>query len=219
MLPRYLRLLADEIRYPYALESLRTDHPGTSFPAEPSPALYAEFGVYPVQATDLPPHNPAAQVVAEAPPAQVAGHWTQQWTVTAKTPEAIAAYAAERRAALHEARRAARTAAETAGFWFAGHPVDSDRDSILRISNAAVTAITATLTAAPFATVWKCGDDYEMALDAAGVMALQASLAAHGQACHNRSTALGALIDDAAADLDAVAAALHTGWPSPEAPL
>jgi hypothetical protein len=126
----------------------------------------------------------------------------------------IAAVVPLRRLELHAARRAARTAAETGGFIFNGHPFDSDRDSILRIANAATTALTANLVGAPFATAWHCADGYDMPLDAAGVMAMQGALAAHGQACHDRSSALRALIDAPEADLDALAAAIKTGWPS-----
>jgi hypothetical protein len=118
-----------------------------------------------------------------------------------------------RRLELHAARRAARTAAETGGFIFDGHPFDSDRDSILRIANAATTALTATLVMAPFATEWHCADGYDMPLDAAGVMSMQSALAAHGQACHDRSSALRAMIDAPDADLDAMAEEIKTGWP------
>ena len=118
-----------------------------------------------------------------------------------------------RRLELHKARRAARTAAETGGFIFDGHPFDSDRDSILRIANAATTALTATLVMAPFATEWHCADGYDMPLDAAGVMSMQSALAAHGQACHDRSSALRAMIDAPDADLDAMAEEIKTGWP------
>jgi hypothetical protein len=114
---------------------------------------------------------------------------------------------------LHAARRAARTAAETSGFVYNGHPFDSDRDSILRIANAATTALTANLVGAPFATEWHCADGYDMPLDAAGVMAMQGALAAHGQACHDRSSALRAMIEDPEADLDALAEEIKTGWP------
>jgi hypothetical protein len=124
---------------------------------------------------------------------------------------------AEHRAIIRErlnaARRAARTAAETSGFVYNGHPFDSDRDSILRIANAATTALTATLLEAPFATAWHCADGYDMPLDAAGVMAMQGALAAHGQACHDRSSVLRALIEDPEADLDALADEIKTGWP------
>jgi hypothetical protein len=98
-------------------------------------------------------------------------------------------------------RREARTSAELAGFSFSGHPIDSDRDSILRIANAVSTAITATLSGTPFATMWHCADGHELRLDAEGVMAMQAALSAHGQACHTRSMALKDEID-AAATLD-----------------
>jgi hypothetical protein len=118
-----------------------------------------------------------------------------------------------RRLELHKARRAARTRAETAGFIFDNHPFDSDRDSILRIANAATTALTATLVMAPFATEWHCADGYDMPLDAAGVLAMQGALAAHGQACHDRSSALRAMIDAPDADLDALAEEIKTGWP------
>ena len=118
-----------------------------------------------------------------------------------------------RRLELHAARRAARTAAETSGFVFNGHPFDSDRDSILRIANAATTALTANLVGAPFATAWHCADGYDMPMDAAGVMAMQGALAAHGQACHDRSSALRAMIEEPEADLDALAEEIKTGWP------
>jgi hypothetical protein len=118
-----------------------------------------------------------------------------------------------RRLELHAARRAARTAAETSGFIFNGHLFDSDRDSILRIANAATTALTASLVGAPFATEWHCADGYNMPLDAAGVMSMQGALAAHGQACHVRSSALRAMIDAPDADLDALAEEIKTGWP------
>jgi hypothetical protein len=114
---------------------------------------------------------------------------------------------------LHDARRAARTAAETSGFVFNGHLFDSDRDSILRIANAATTALTANLVGAPFATEWHCADGYDMPLDAEGVMNMQSALAAHGQACHDRSSALRAMIDAPDADLDALASEIKTGWP------
>jgi hypothetical protein len=119
---------------------------------------------------------------------------------------------------LHNARRTTRTRAETGGFVFNGHPVDSDRDSILRIGNAATTALTALLTSTQFSTTWACADEYQMYLDAAGVMALQAALSAHGLACHLRSQELKALIDAPDADLDALADVISTGWPGPAQP-
>jgi hypothetical protein len=127
--------------------------------------------------------------------------------------EAARLQAALPREAAHKQRREERTRAETNGFIFNGHLFDSDRDSILRIANAATTALTANLIGTPFATEWHCADGYDMPLDAAGVMAMQGALAAHGQACHDRSSALRAMIDAPEADLDALAEEIKTGWP------
>jgi hypothetical protein len=52
-----------------------------------------------------------------------------------------------------------------------------------------------------------------MPLDAAGVMAMQGALAAHGQACHDRSSVLRTMIKEPEADLDALAEEIRTGWP------
>ena len=137
------------------------------------------------------------------------------WEDADPPPTAAEIYVAQvelARLARHQQRRAARTRAETGGFVFNGHPLDSDRDSILRIGNAATTALISQLSGTPFSTAWTCADEYQMPLDAAGVMALQAALSAHGLACHLRSQALKALIDTPDADLDALAEEIKTGW-------
>lgn len=195
------------------IAAIRAAHHHTSLPAVPSDECLAWLGLVPVMLTDPPAYDPLREDLTETAPVETEGAWVQAWQVTAKTPLAVEEALTALREELHAARRAARTAAETGGFWFAGHPVDSDRDSILRLNNAATTAITASLASAPFATTWKCADDYEMLLDASGIMALQAALSAHGQACHERSQALGALIDDSQADFSAVAAEMSGGWP------
>jgi hypothetical protein len=120
------------------------------------------------------------------------------------------------RARLHQGRRDARTRTETSGFMFNGHPIDSDRDSILRINNAATTAVTSILTGSEFATVWSCADGYEMPLDAQGVLAMQAALSAHGQACHNRAKALKGLIDAPDTDFNILLSEIQIGWPNLE---
>lgn len=195
------------------IAAIRAAHPHTSLPAVPSDECLAWLGLVPVMLMGPPAYDPLREDLTETAPIETEGSWVQMWQVTAKTPIAVEEALTARREELHAARRAARTVAETGGFWFNGHPVDSDRDSIQRLNNAATTAITASLASAPFATTWKCADDYEMLLDASGIMALQAALSAHGQACHERSQALGALIDDSQADFSAVAAEMGSGWP------
>jgi hypothetical protein len=193
--------------------AIRAAHPNTSMPAVPSDECLAWFGLVPVMRTDPPAYDPLREDLTEEAPIEIEGSWVQTWLVAAKTLIAVEAALTARRLELHTARRAARTRAETVGFSYNGHPFDSDRDSILRIANAATTALTATLLEAPFATEWHCADGYDMPMDAAGVMAMQGALAAHGQACHDRSGALRAMIDAPDADLDALAVEIKTGWP------
>ncbi len=114
------------------------------------------------------------------------------------------------REAAHNQRREVRTRAETSGFLFNGHLLDSDRDSILRIVNAAAAASTALMTGADFSTTWSCADGYQMPLDAQGVLTMQAALAHHGQACHNRNMALKGEIEAAE---DASSVDVSAGWP------
>lgn len=113
----------------------------------------------------------------------------------------------------HEERRQRRTLAELDPFTFNGHPMDADRDSISRISNAAIAAMTATSMGQPFNVVWACHDEYSMPLDAQGVLGLQATLAMHGSACHANSQVLKEAIDACLTyeELDAVD--IEAGWP------
>jgi hypothetical protein len=117
----------------------------------------------------------------------------------------------------HKLRRERRTQAELAGFTHNDHPLDSDRDSILRIANAAASALTATILSQPWGTVWRCADEYNMPLDGPGMLAMQASLALHGQACHTASQNISIDIDAAETieALEAIITAIPTDtrWP------
>lgn len=115
----------------------------------------------------------------------------------------------------HQRRRARRTQAETAGFPFRARRIDSDPDSVLRITQAALVASQALLAHQDFAVNWVCADDSILALDAAGMLAMQAALTAHGLACHNRSQDLRAALDEArdGPALAAAAVEIETGWP------
>jgi hypothetical protein len=197
--------------YPYTYGRLRGDFPQISFPAHATADLLAEYGIYPVTTVPAPDYDRLTQVRVELPPAEIDGVWTQQWAVRDKTMEELVAV----RDSLHDQRRTARTNAEMAGFVFQGKRIDSDRDSILRITQAALLASQALAASQPFAVEWVCADDSVLELDAAGMLAMQAALTAHGLACHNRSQALRDLID-AATDGSALSAAVNaiaTGWP------
>jgi hypothetical protein len=66
--------------------------------------------------------------------------------------------------------KAARTAAESAGFLFNGVRYDSDPLSLQRISSAVTLAILAQSAGQPFAIDWTVADNSVVALDAAGMI-------------------------------------------------
>ena len=92
-------------KYPYSISDLRTDNPQTSFPAKPSDALLAEYGVFPVIRTDIPVVD-YTQSVIEADPHLVNGEWVQAWTVTDRTAEEIAQIEADQWANVRSERNA-----------------------------------------------------------------------------------------------------------------
>lgn len=190
---------------------IRAAFPNTSFPSVMSEAAIQSTGLTPLVITVPPAHDPVYQAAEEQPPAEIDGVWTQQWEVRDLDSAKLEAV----RADLHAQRRAARTQAEMAGFLFENKRIDSDRDSILRITQAALLASQALAAEQLFGVEWVCADDTVLELDAAGMLALQQALTFHGLACHNRSQVLRELID-AAADgpaLSAAANAITTGWP------
>ena len=79
------------LRYPYSAEELRRDNPGVSFPAQPSLAALAEWGVYPVTSTAMPAFDPLSQTVVEDTPVQVDDVWVQVWEVRTASAQEIAA--------------------------------------------------------------------------------------------------------------------------------
>jgi hypothetical protein len=120
---------------------------------------------------------------------------------------------------LHTSRHELRLAQETGGFTNMvgeqAYRIDSDRDSLLRITNAATSALTATLLNAPWATVWACADGQSLPLDASGMLVMHASLVRHGQLCHTRSQELRAEIEASQdfATIEEIAQTIHSGWP------
>lgn len=140
------------------------------------------------------------------------------------TPDELAAWASSAEGAatvlrlhqdhLHESRRALRTNAELGGFTHDGQRFDSDRDSILRITNAAQAATISMMVSAPFSTLWTCADGYQYPVpDAATMLQIHGALVAHGQACHPHSQAMAVLIDGAGSLEELSFIDLSAGWP------
>lgn len=87
----YAKIVNDAVeRYPYLIGDLLVENPNTSFPASPDDALLAEWGVFPVYATEPPAHDPLNESVEQATPTQINGLWTQSWIVRPATADEIA---------------------------------------------------------------------------------------------------------------------------------
>lgn len=96
-------------RYPYPPGQLRLDYPNTSFPDLITEAMFAEYGVHPVERVDPPAYDPQTHRPEEAAPALVEGRWRQVWQLRAATVEEAADGAAQKSAkAAAEARAALR---------------------------------------------------------------------------------------------------------------
>lgn len=87
----YLKLTNGIIeKYPYSIGDLRRDNPQTSFPANPSKELLAEWGVLPVKPVDQPQYDLLTQTLTETAPQQIDGEWVQVWEVLGAAPEQVA---------------------------------------------------------------------------------------------------------------------------------
>ena len=84
--------------FPYTLDRLRKDNPGTSFPKQPGGVLLADYNVYPVSIADAPPYDRNTERLVQAEPALVNGKWVRGWTVVSFTVDELA----QRRAAMVE---------------------------------------------------------------------------------------------------------------------
>jgi hypothetical protein len=77
----YIKTSNGAYEKPYSIGQLRKDNPNTSFPKNPSEALLAEWGVFPVTPTPQPAYDPATEKVIDDAPVYVEGAWQQTWQV------------------------------------------------------------------------------------------------------------------------------------------
>jgi hypothetical protein len=73
----YLRIINNEINYPYSLQILREDNPNTSFPTEMTESLMGEWDIYEVRQTPKP--NNYTKNISEGTPILVDGVYYQNW--------------------------------------------------------------------------------------------------------------------------------------------
>jgi len=78
----------------------------------------------------------------------------------------------------------------TGGFPYLGKQIDSDRDSVMAITGAAVAALAAKAASLPYAVVWTCADDSLLPLDADGVLGMAVTLAMFADSQHAKARPL-----------------------------
>lgn len=76
----YLRIINNQINYPYSLQKLREDNPNISFPSEITENLMGEFSIYEVRATPKP--NDYTKNISEGTPILIEGVYYQNWEST-----------------------------------------------------------------------------------------------------------------------------------------
>ena len=77
------------LRFPYSLEELREDNPGTSFPAVMTTEELSVWGVFPVTEREPLEHDEATESLELGAPTLQAGEWVTDWGVTAAGPEEV----------------------------------------------------------------------------------------------------------------------------------
>lgn len=119
---------------------------------------------------------------------------------------------AEAKAAKTATVKRKRDLMETQGFMHLGKPFDSDERSVLRITQA---ALTAQVIGASFTIDWTAADNSVVTLNQAAMLGMPAALAMRANALHQHAAVLKAQIV-AAADAVALAAIdIDAGWPAP----
>jgi|688.fasta_scaffold306448_2 hypothetical protein len=83
----YLRIINNEINYPYSLQKLREDNPHSSLPSQMTEAMMNEFDVFEVRPTPKP--NNHTKNISEATPLLVEGVYYQNWEVVDASLEEI----------------------------------------------------------------------------------------------------------------------------------
>lgn len=76
----YLRLINNEITYPYSLKKLREDNPHTSFPSEMTESVMNEYDIFEVRQTPKPSNY--TKNILEGTPILVEGVYYQNWEQT-----------------------------------------------------------------------------------------------------------------------------------------
>ncbi len=83
----YLRIINNEIHYPYSLTKLREDNPNISFPSEMTESVMSEWDIYEVRPTPKP--TDYTKNILEGTPILVEEIYYQNWILEAATEAEI----------------------------------------------------------------------------------------------------------------------------------
>lgn len=86
-----LKIIDNQIIYPYSIAQLRKDNPQVSFPKEMPEERLAEWNVFPVKSSEIPEYDEETHTVEEGEPELVEGEWTQVWNVRELTEDELKA--------------------------------------------------------------------------------------------------------------------------------
>jgi hypothetical protein len=86
---RYLRILNNEIRYPYDLESLKVEYPNTSFPSNMNIINLIDYDIFLVNTVNQPSTNDYTKNYVEVIPQLYNGEYYQHWEIVDATLEEI----------------------------------------------------------------------------------------------------------------------------------
>jgi hypothetical protein len=117
----------------------------------------------------------------------------------------------KRKAEMREGVKRIRNQLELAGFPYRGKMIDSDKDSLLRIT---ISVHVAEYVGPSFEEVWTCADDSDLDLDQAGMLGMPIALATYASKLHTTSRLLKRAIQEAVTHTDLDAIDIKMGWPS-----
>ena len=98
--------------YPYSIGDLKRNNSNTSFPADLTEQVLAEWNVFPVIDKPAPDYNPATQNCNQVNPTLKNGEWVMTWAVTPATPEQISERTSAKEAEVRQQRNELLTACD-----------------------------------------------------------------------------------------------------------
>lgn len=181
---------------------------GLALPASPNTHAIQWYGAHGVIEKKA---GPAERFTDESVLAPYLAVWQVRRDEIDNPPEPPEPTLAEAKAAKAAAVKRKRDLMETQGFMHLGKPFDSDERSVLRITQA---ALTAQVAGAGFTIDWTAADNSVVTLNQAAMLGMPAALATRANALHQHAAGLKAQIV-AAADAVALAAIdIDAGWPA-----